>query len=96
MQDDNDKWVSWTKDLFVFFAASQFKNAFREHLHYLVAQCKISPACLLSKFFTEEGAFHLFPAVWLLLHKFKQTISINMLLYQMEHLQFVLQMLLCC
>ncbi|XP_028799979.1 uncharacterized protein At3g06530 isoform X2 [Neltuma alba] len=55
LRDDNDKWVSWTKDLFVCFAASKFKHAFHEHLRYLVAQCKISPPCLLSKFFTEEG-----------------------------------------
>ena len=63
MQDDDNKWVSRIKDLFVFFAASQFKHAFREHLHYLAAQCKISPARLLSKFFTEEGALHLFPVL---------------------------------
>lgn len=55
LQDNNDKWVSWIKDLFVCFAASKFKHAFQEHLHYLVAQCKISPPSLLSKFFTEEG-----------------------------------------
>ncbi|XP_015973198.1 uncharacterized protein At3g06530 [Arachis duranensis] len=53
--DDNNKWVCRIKDLFVFFAASQYKHAFHEHLHYLAAQCSISPACLLSKFFTEEG-----------------------------------------
>ncbi|KAK7276819.1 hypothetical protein RIF29_17965 [Crotalaria pallida] len=53
--DDDDKWVSRIKDLFVFFATSQFKNSFREHLHYLATHCKISPARLLSKFFTEEG-----------------------------------------
>ncbi|KAF7836313.1 uncharacterized protein G2W53_011172 [Senna tora] len=52
--DDNDKWVLRIKDLFVFFASSQFKNTFREHLHYLVVQCKISPPSLLSKSFTEE------------------------------------------
>ncbi|KAI9081384.1 hypothetical protein K1719_036647 [Acacia pycnantha] len=55
LRDDNDKWVSWIKDLFVCFAASKCKHAFHVHLHYLVAQCKISPPCLLSKFFTEEG-----------------------------------------
>ncbi|XP_061353134.1 uncharacterized protein At3g06530 [Gastrolobium bilobum] len=53
--DDDDKWVSKIKDLFVFFASSQFKHAFSKHLHYLVAQCRISPPRLLSKFFTEEG-----------------------------------------
>ncbi|XP_004517296.1 uncharacterized protein At3g06530-like [Cicer arietinum] len=43
------------KDLFVFFASSKFKHAFREHLHFLAAQCSVSPARLLSKFFTDEG-----------------------------------------
>ncbi|TKY57272.1 U3 small nucleolar RNA-associated protein 10 [Spatholobus suberectus] len=52
---DDDKWVSKIRDLFVFFASSKLKHAFREHLHFLAAQCKISPPCLLSKFFTEEG-----------------------------------------
>ncbi|XP_020222624.1 uncharacterized protein At3g06530 isoform X2 [Cajanus cajan] len=52
---DDDKWVSKIRDLFVFFASSKLKHAFREHLHYLVAQCRISPPRLLSKFFTEEG-----------------------------------------
>lgn len=69
MQDENNRWVSRIKDLFVFFAASPFKHAFREHLRYLVAQCKISPPRLLSKFFTDEGALHLFHFIWLLLHK---------------------------
>ncbi|KAK7300089.1 hypothetical protein RJT34_10922 [Clitoria ternatea] len=54
LQDD-DKWVSKIRDLFVFFASYQSKHAFREHLHYLAAQCTISPPRLLSKFFTEEG-----------------------------------------
>ncbi|XP_057441205.1 uncharacterized protein At3g06530 isoform X2 [Lotus japonicus] len=55
LQDDDAKWVSKIKDLFVFFASSQFKHVFREHLHFLAAQCRISPPRLLSKFFTEEG-----------------------------------------
>ncbi|KAI4332818.1 hypothetical protein L6164_017696 [Bauhinia variegata] len=53
--DDNDKWVIMIKDLFVFFASSSLKHSFHEHLHYLAAQCRISPPLLLSKFFTEEG-----------------------------------------
>ncbi|KAG5109390.1 hypothetical protein JHK82_038613 [Glycine max] len=52
---DDDKWVSKIRDLFVFFASSKLKHAFHEHLHYLAAQCRISPPRLLSKFFTEEG-----------------------------------------
>ncbi|RDX79717.1 hypothetical protein CR513_39830, partial [Mucuna pruriens] len=52
---DDDKWVTKIRDLFVFFATSKLKHAFREHLHYLAAQCRISPPRLLSKFFTEEG-----------------------------------------
>lgn len=54
LQDD-DKWVRKIRDLFVFFASSKLKHAFREHLHYLAAHCRISPPSLLSKFFTEEG-----------------------------------------
>ncbi|KAI5444030.1 hypothetical protein KIW84_012591 [Lathyrus oleraceus] len=46
---------SMIKDLFVFFASSKFKHAFREHLHFLAAQCSVSPSRLLSKFFTDEG-----------------------------------------
>ncbi|GAU49365.1 hypothetical protein TSUD_252390 [Trifolium subterraneum] len=43
------------KDLFVFFASSKFKHVFRKHLHFLAAHCSVSPARLLSKFFTDEG-----------------------------------------
>ncbi|CAI8586853.1 unnamed protein product [Vicia faba] len=43
------------KDLFVFFASSKFKHAFHKHLHFLAEQCSVSPARLLSKFFTDEG-----------------------------------------
>ncbi|XP_027939226.1 uncharacterized protein At3g06530 [Vigna unguiculata] len=52
---DGDKWVSKIRNLFVFFASSKLKHAFRKHLHHLAVQCRISPSCLLSKFFTEEG-----------------------------------------
>ncbi|KAG4402850.1 hypothetical protein GLYMA_02G290200v4 [Glycine max] len=52
---DDDKWVNKIRDLFVFFASSKLKHTFREHLHYLAAQCRISPPRLLSKFFTDEG-----------------------------------------
>ncbi|KAH1239140.1 Uncharacterized protein GmHk_08G023642 [Glycine max] len=55
MQHDDDKWVNKIRDLFVFFASSKLKHTFLEHLHYLAAQCKISPPRLLSKFFTNEG-----------------------------------------
>ena len=54
MQDD-----SKIKDLFVFFALSKFRNAFREHLHFLAAQFR--SAHLLSKFFTDEGTLYCFP-----------------------------------
>ncbi|XP_022637564.1 uncharacterized protein At3g06530 isoform X2 [Vigna radiata var. radiata] len=52
---DGDEWVSKIRNLFVFFASSKLKHAFRKHLHHLAVQCRISPSCLLSKFFTEEG-----------------------------------------
>lgn len=53
--DDSGKWMSTLQDLFVFFAASQLKNVFQKHLHFLVTKCKISPVRFLSKLFTEEG-----------------------------------------
>ncbi|KAG5069211.1 hypothetical protein JHK85_001588 [Glycine max] len=55
VKHDDDKWVNKIRDLFVFFASSKLKHTFLEHLHYLAAQCKISPPRLLSKFFTDEG-----------------------------------------
>lgn len=56
-QDDNDKWLSSKhRDLFVFFASSQQKHVFKEHLHHLTTKCKISPVDFLSGFFTDEGA----------------------------------------
>lgn len=57
MQRDGDEWVSKIRNLFVFFASSKLKHAFRKHLHHLAVQCRISPSCLLSKFFTEEGCY---------------------------------------
>ncbi|GAV79488.1 LOW QUALITY PROTEIN: BP28CT domain-containing protein/U3snoRNP10 domain-containing protein [Cephalotus follicularis] len=42
------------QDLFIFFATSQFKHCFKEHLHYLVTKCKLSPVQFLSRLFTEE------------------------------------------
>lgn len=50
--------MSTLQDLFVFFAASQLKNVFQKHLHFLVTKCKISPVRFLSKLFTEEGFDH--------------------------------------
>lgn len=70
MQHDDDKWVNKIRDLFVFFASSKLKHTFLEHLHYLAAQCKISPPRLLSKFFTNEGALHLLYFTWLMLCSF--------------------------
>lgn len=52
---DDDKWVRKIRDLFVFFASSKLKHAFHQHLHYLAAECRISPPHLLAKFFTDEG-----------------------------------------
>ncbi|XP_048446393.1 LOW QUALITY PROTEIN: uncharacterized protein At3g06530-like [Pyrus x bretschneideri] len=52
--DDDKKWLSWVRDLFVFFSVSKFKKVFKEHLLYLVMKCKVSAVCFLPKFFTEE------------------------------------------
>lgn len=60
LQDKKEKWISMFSDLFVFFATSQFKHVFKEHLHYLVRSFKISPVHLLSRFFTDEGALIFF------------------------------------
>ncbi|KAJ4955279.1 hypothetical protein NE237_012062 [Protea cynaroides] len=43
------------EDLFVCFASSRLKHVFKEHLHFLVTKCNISPVRFLSKFFTGEG-----------------------------------------
>eukprot|EP00257_Ricinus_communis_P020965 XP_015580336.1 uncharacterized protein At3g06530 [Ricinus communis] len=54
--DDNGQWVTCRlRDLFSFFATSQLKHVFKEHLHYLVTKCNISPVDFLSGFFTNEG-----------------------------------------
>ncbi|XP_065871790.1 uncharacterized protein At3g06530 [Euphorbia lathyris] len=53
--EDNGNWVvNRLRDLFVFFSASQWKHVFKEHLHYLVSKCRVSPIDFLSGFFTEE------------------------------------------
>ncbi|KAB1204141.1 hypothetical protein CJ030_MR8G004038 [Morella rubra] len=53
--DAHDEWVSRLQDLFAFFAASHYKEVFKDHLHCLVTRSKIAPARFLSSFFTEEG-----------------------------------------
>ncbi|KAF5456236.1 hypothetical protein F2P56_025737 [Juglans regia] len=55
LTDADDKWVLRLQDLFIFFATSQFKDVFKEHINYLVTRCKTAPANFLSRFFTEEG-----------------------------------------
>ncbi|XP_020540628.2 uncharacterized protein At3g06530 isoform X2 [Jatropha curcas] len=53
--DDNGKLISSAlRELFVFFATSDSKNVFKEHLHYLVTKCKISSIDFLSGFFMDE------------------------------------------
>ncbi|XP_010275398.1 PREDICTED: uncharacterized protein At3g06530 isoform X2 [Nelumbo nucifera] len=52
---DNREWLFALQDLFVFFTASQLKHVFKEHLHFLLTKCNVSPLHFLSKFFTEEG-----------------------------------------
>ncbi|ONI24972.1 hypothetical protein PRUPE_2G273000 [Prunus persica] len=52
--DNDKKWASWLRDLFVFFSISKFKKVFKEHRHYLVTKCKISAVRFLPRFFTEE------------------------------------------
>lgn len=84
LQDDDDKWVSRIKDLFVFFSGSQFKHAFHEHLHYLATHCKISPPRLLSKFFTEEGTL-LLSILFDLLHTLKDY-AVSFVIVMISHL----------
>ncbi|XP_043702680.1 uncharacterized protein At3g06530, partial [Telopea speciosissima] len=52
---NDGEWLCALQDLFVLFASSQLKHVFKEHLHFLVTKCNISPVCFLSKFFTGEG-----------------------------------------
>lgn len=54
MEDNQQLISSRLTDLFVFFSNSQSKHFFKEHLHYLVTKCKISPIDFLSSFYTNE------------------------------------------
>lgn len=54
MEDNQQLISSRHTDLFVFFSNSQSKHFFKEHLHYLVTKCKISPIDFLSGFYTNE------------------------------------------
>eukprot|EP00268_Persea_americana_P022565 TRINITY_DN22456_c0_g2_i1.p1 TRINITY_DN22456_c0_g2~~TRINITY_DN22456_c0_g2_i1.p1 ORF type:complete len:2020 (-),score=349.41 TRINITY_DN22456_c0_g2_i1:339-6095(-) len=56
---DFGKWLVMLQDLFVFFATTPLKHAYKEYLHLLVMKSGISPVRFLCKFFTEEG----FPVV---------------------------------
>lgn len=49
------QWVGKLREIFVLLADSNQRQLFREHLHYLVTNCKICAAAFLSQFFTEEG-----------------------------------------
>ncbi|XP_031392129.1 uncharacterized protein At3g06530 isoform X2 [Punica granatum] len=46
-----DQWFGKLQEFFAFLAGASTNHAFREHLHYLVTNCKSSPS-LLSGFFT--------------------------------------------
>ncbi|XP_050225155.1 uncharacterized protein At3g06530 isoform X2 [Mercurialis annua] len=53
--DDNAKWISCrVRDLYVFLSTSQLKHVFKEHRHYLITKCNISPVDFLSGFFINE------------------------------------------
>ncbi|XP_042487302.1 uncharacterized protein At3g06530 [Macadamia integrifolia] len=52
---NDGEWLCALQDLFVLFASSQLKHVFKEHLHFLVTKCNISPVRFLAKFFTGEG-----------------------------------------
>ncbi|KAJ6347184.1 hypothetical protein OIU76_003808 [Salix suchowensis] len=54
MEDNQQLIGNRLSDLFVFFSNSQSKHFFKEHLHYLVTKCKISPIDFLSGFYTKE------------------------------------------
>ncbi|XP_030533160.1 uncharacterized protein At3g06530 isoform X1 [Rhodamnia argentea] len=49
------QWVGKLREIFVLLADSNQRQVLREHLHYLVTNCKICAATFLSQFFTEEG-----------------------------------------
>ncbi|KAF8044357.1 hypothetical protein BT93_A2372 [Corymbia citriodora subsp. variegata] len=53
--DEGVQWVGKLREIFVLLADSNQRQVFREHLHYLVTNCKICAATFLSQFFTEEG-----------------------------------------
>lgn len=60
MQDQNDKWARKIEDLFLFFAASQMKHCFMEHIYYLVKQCKTGSVRFLISLFSGEGILLIF------------------------------------
>ncbi|PKI39448.1 hypothetical protein CRG98_040124 [Punica granatum] len=49
--ETEDQWFGKLQEFFAFLAGASTNHAFREHLHYLVTNCKSSPS-LLSGFFT--------------------------------------------
>ncbi|GMH10729.1 hypothetical protein Nepgr_012570 [Nepenthes gracilis] len=53
--DDNDEWIRNLRDLFVLFSECHLKHVFKEHLHYLLLNCRLSPILFLLKFITKEG-----------------------------------------
>lgn len=59
LQADYGKWLVMLQDLFVFFATTPLKDAYKEYLHLLVMKSGISPVRFLCKFFTEEGMLSL-------------------------------------
>lgn len=59
LQADFGKWLVMLQDLFVFFATTPLKHAYKEYLHLLVMKSGISPVRFLCKFFTEEGMLSL-------------------------------------
>ncbi|GAB4854073.1 hypothetical protein Ancab_022655 [Ancistrocladus abbreviatus] len=55
--DDDGEWMAALLEFYSFFARFNLKNVFREHLHYLLLNCRISPVSFLSKFIIEEVIF---------------------------------------
>ncbi|XP_057534172.1 uncharacterized protein At3g06530 [Amaranthus tricolor] len=56
--DDDGKWMSVLRDLYIFFAESNPKHIFQEHRNYLIQHCRVSPIQFLSTFISVPGVSH--------------------------------------
>lgn len=54
-QVNSQQYTQMLEDLFIFFATSQSKSLFKEHLRLLVTSCSHDPVLCLSNFCSDES-----------------------------------------